>query len=423
MGSIIEPTNYAHCPPLRSGTPHLLQWRDVPPPGSLALAVALALVGPPKLPPLPGEQPPQPPAEEGPAKPTARPVTPNQPTARPVKPNQPSPQAPTSSPTTGPSPQAPTPSPTTGPSPQAPIPPARPTPTVPAAAKPKPLPGPLSGPSESFGPTVMEPPEPPAETEAGAEAPRRRSPGDAPAMGAGLLPGEDDDTGAPLLRFPPPSRPPYSGNGLFIGAGISFGASLAEQIVGHVLVKRRCIEPFAATQQLDPDDPTEVPAQAEDYGQALVGCIPGVLPAIALRLYSELGLLTTIGLAAGGAAVLAKRRAYEDVFADRNAPVMTGLRIGGAALVGVGVVTWLTTGALSWGLLASCRDAKCATRARLMAFTTRDAGAVMVAAGAGMLAYSLSHRRAYDRFLRERLLSVGTAYVPGGAGLSLSGRF
>ncbi len=46
-----------------------------------------------------------------------------------------------------------------------------------------------------------------------------------------------------------------------------------------------------------------------------------------------------------------------------------------------------------------------------------------VAAGAGMLAYSFGHRRAYDRVLREHLLSVGTAWVPGGAGLSLSGRF
>jgi len=279
----------------------------------------------------------------------------------------------------------------------------------------------------------MEPPQP----EAGGPAPeetgdtpdgtktkkRRRGTGEAPSMdGDGLLPGEAEESG-PVLRFPPPVRPPYSGTGLMIGAGISFAAALSEQIVAHVLVKRRCIEPFAASQQPDTENPDEVRNEAEDFSQALIECAPGVLPAVALRIYSEFGLLTMIGLAAGGASMRARQRAYDDVFADRPGRPMTGLRIGGASLIGVGLVTWLTTGAVSWGLLASCRDAKCATRARLTAFTTRDAGAVLVASGAGMLAYSFAHRRAHDRFVRDRLLSVGTAYIPGGAGLSLSGRF
>ena len=198
-----------------------------------------------------------------------------------------------------------------------------------------------------------------------------------------------------------------------------FSAALAEQIVAHVLVKRRCIDPFDA-----PSDPMAGPAEeAEDFGQVLLRCAPGVLPAVALRVHSDLGLLATIGLVSAGAAFRAQPKAYDDVFGDRPPKRMLGLRATGISLVSVGVVTWLTTGAVSWGLLASCRDTRCATRARLMAFTTRDTGAVLVAAGSGMLAYSLAHARAYDRFFRDRALSVGTAWLPGGAGLSLGGRF
>ncbi|MCA9708346.1 MAG: hypothetical protein KDK70_21025 [Myxococcales bacterium] len=278
-------------------------------------------------------------------------------------------------------------------------------------------------------PAVAEPPQPeargPAPDEARGEAQgeaTRSGPGSAPAMGE-RLPGDEDDE-RPVLRFPPPVRPPYSGTGLMVGAGIAFGASLAEQIVAHVLVKRRCIDPFDKPVEPDPMNPEQTRDDARDFGTALLRCAPGVLPAVALRIYSDVGLLTTIGLASGGAAVRARRRAYDDVFADRPAPPMLGLRIAGASLLGVGVLTWLTTGAASWGILGSCRDTRCATRARLMAFTTRDAGAVLAAAGAGMLSYSLAHRRAYDHTLRERLLSVSTAWLPGGgAALSVSGRF
>ena len=170
-------------------------------------------------------------------------------------------------------------------------------------------------------------------------------------------------------------------------------------------------------------DPGQAQSEAEDLGSALLRCAPGVLPAVVLRVQSDLALLGTIGLATAGAVLRAQRRAYDDVFGDRPARPMMGLRVAGISLIGTGVVTWLTTGALSWGLLATCRDTRCAARARLMAFTTRDAGAVLIAAGSGMLGYALAHRRAYDRFVRDRALSVGTTLLPGGAGLSLSGRF
>ena len=280
-------------------------------------------------------------------------------------------------------------------------------------------------------PAVVEPPQPDvpgpapapeAETKAAAAGPAPAGPGAAPTMGAELLPG--DEARPPMLRLPPPRRPPYSGVGLFIGAGITFSAALSEQIVAHILVKRRCIDAFASQSTPDADTTDEAEEQARDFGDVLLECAPGVLPAVALRVHSDIGLLATIGLAAAGAALRAQRSGYDDVFGDKPAKPMLALRATGVTLIGTGVVTWLTTGALSWGVLAGCRTARCATRARLMAFTTRDAGAVLIAVGSGMLAYAVSHRRAYDRFYRERALSVGLTTMPGGGGgLSMTGRF
>lgn len=374
--------------------------------GASALAVAWALLGPPKLPPLPGERPPEPAPTEPGTPGTGTPGTPGTPT--------------------GPAPQKPTikqvepkVAPPAGPTPQRPL--------VPAAAhatSPLGMPPPAASPRpEASRPAVGEPPAvpAPAATEAKPE-PRAAGERSVPRGGAEPLPGGDEDE-RPVLRLPPPRRPPYAGVGLFIGASVTFSAALAEQIVAHVLIKRRCIEPFAAQAGNDATTPEEAEQEVRDFATALVQCAPGVLPAVVLRVHSDLGLLATMGLASAGAALRAHRNAYDDVFADRPARRMLGLRIAGVGLLGTGVVTWLTTGAASWGLLGACRDAKCATRARLMAFTTRDTGAVLIAAGAGMLTYAIAHGRAHDRFFRDRALSVGAAWLPGGAGVSLAGRF
>jgi hypothetical protein len=283
----------------------------------------------------------------------------------------------------------------------------------------------VTTPAAADPPAVSEPP--PATGTGGAPAPAEPPPGARAvarggATGAEPLPGGPEEE-RPLLRLPPPRRPPYSGVGMFVGASITFSAALSEQIVAHVLIKRRCIEPFAAQSELDTMSPEAAGNGLESYADALVRCVPGVLPAMVLRVQSDLSLLATIGLVSAGAALRAQRQAYDDVFADRPPRRMVGLRAAGLGLLGAGVVTWLTTGALSWGLLASCRDAKCATRARLLAFTTRDTSVALIAAGGGMLTYAVAHERAYDRSFRDRALSVGTAWLPGGGGLSLSGRF
>lgn len=364
--------------------------------------MAWALAGPPKLPPLPGERPPEPPpAEPTPSKPT------------PGKPAGPAPQTPTVTQVepTGPTPQKPA-----VPLEARPTPPPPGLPGVPSQAGPAPAPVPEPGPQVSEPPPAAGP-APPAKQPA-------RSGERSVARGGSADPDPDDEDDRPRpLRLPPPRRPPYSGVGLFIGGGVTFSAALAEQIVAHRLIKRRCIEPFAAQAGNDAMTPEQAEQEVRDFASALVSCAPGVLPAVVLRVHSDLSLLATMGLASAGAAMLAQRHAYDDVFADRPARRMLGLRIAGVSLLGTGVVTWLTTGALSWSMLAKCRDAKCATRARLVAFTTRDTGALLIAAGAGMVTYAIAHGRAHDRFFRDRALSLGAAYLPGGGGLSLSGRF
>lgn len=364
-----------------------------------AWILAWTVVGPPKLPPLPGEQPPEPPPTEAtPGKPIpGKPApTPLAPTVTQVEPTGPAPQKPTV-------PQA-----------ALPTPPPPGLPGVPPPAGPAAVPAPDPG-----RPEVSEPPPAAGPTTKQPEAAGERS----VARGGSAEADPDDEDDRPRLRLPPPRRPPYQGWGLFAGAGVTFSAALAEQIVAHRLIKRRCIEPFAAQAGNDAMTPEQAEQEIRDFASALVSCAPGVLPAVVLRVHSDLGLLATMGLASAGAAMLAQRRAYDDVFADRPAKRMLGLRIAGVGLLGTGVVTWLTTGALSWSMLAKCRDARCATRARLVAFTTRDTGAVLIAAGAGMLTYAIAHGRAHDRFFRDRALSLGAAYLPGGGGLSLSGRF
>jgi len=249
----------------------------------------------------------------------------------------------------------------------------------------------------------------------------------------GALGPEQDDPRPTLPRLPPPPRPRYRGTGLFIGAGVTFAVALAEQIVAHVLVKRQCIDPIAANAMMetdpvvidpnDPPDPEDLPGNPTDeLGEIVTQCAPGVVPALALRVHSDLGLLAMIGMSAAGGALRARRRAWDGVFEGTPHADFVGLRAAGIGLLAGGVITWFSTSAASWAWLTSCETGRCATRARLMNFTTRDASALMVAAGAGMLAFSETHRRASTQFERDRIFSLGVARLPGGLMLGLHGR-
>jgi hypothetical protein len=358
------------------------------------LVVAL-VAGPPKLPPLPGRDAPaaEPPAG-APAKPstTAKPSTP----AKPVTPASKLPSQPAiapAAPTPG-APPSPGPSPT--PIPEAAAPPSTDVPAIPDAKG--------------------EPPQP--SSTAPPPRPVREGPGAAPRMDGKTLPGEVDDDDDGRKRMPPPARPPSRGTDLFIGAGVMFSVALAEQIAGHVLVKRRCIDPVAKNSMM-----VDTPEGAEAFGDAIVRCLPGVVPAIALRVNSDLLLFGTIGMLAAGAMLRAQRKAYDDAFAQKRQRNIKALRGAGIGLVAGGVITWLTLGPTSWGLLSKCGTAKCATRARAMSFTTRDIGALLAASGAAMLGFAEAYRRRHDEYSRERAIMFAPQFGRGMAGLGMTGRF
>lgn len=339
-----------------------------------ACALVFSLWGPPVLPPLPGEG--APPQSEPEPEPEA-PATPSGP--KPKTNAQPAPAPP--------APANPTPTEEGSFSIPSREPPPQPEPTGPAPA-PAPAPAAPQPTAADAGPTA---------------APR-----------IGELPPSDTPSEPAFLRLPPPVRPPYRGTGLFIGAGVAFTVALTEQIIAHRLVKTRCIDPIGRG---DYDT-------GDDVGEAFTGCAPGVLPALALRVHSDIALLAAVGLATAGGMTRATHDAYADVFdAPSRRRTVAGLRIAGISLVGAGVVSWLTTGAASWGVVGNCGTARCVNGGRLMGFITRDLSAAMVASGAGMLGFAETYRRRHDGYTRDKLLSLGPQLSRNGAGLRLAGRF
>lgn len=349
----------------------------------LVLALGSALVGPPKLPPLPGTGGPEP-SPEAPrdvAKPTVAPET---------KATRPTPRQDAAE---------------TG------------TPAEPES--PDPREDPQDSEASSAGgagvPELVDPPGKPSEQEP--LPPFQPAPGSAPPPGPsasppppGTIPGEPPP---PNLSFlPPPSRPPFGGNGLFIAAGTALGLAIVEQIVGHVLLKRNCIDRVAG----------KVFSEDEDLNRVLRRCGPSAVPALALRVHSDLALLAMIGLVSGGAVLRGRQAAHDHVFANAPAPHVR-LRYAGIGLIGGGVLTWLTTSTGSWGWVGHCRTPGCVSGARIFGFAMRDVSAIMVAAGAGMLIYSEAHRRNSERHRRETGFGIQPAATASFFGLSASGRF
>lgn len=348
-------------------------------------ALLISVAGPPSLPPLPGEaapdtSQPQPDAPQ-PSKPKVAPAKAKakakaKPASKLPTPAEPEPEAP----------ESPPPSegtfsiPTTEPPPQ------------PTALGPAPAPA-----------TEAEAQAAPPEDEAATAAPR-----------IGELPSADVPPESAYARLPPPVRPPYRGTGLFIGAGIAAAVALTEQVIAHRLVKTRCIDPIGRG-EVD---------TAEDIGEVFQQCAPGVLPALALRVHSDLGLLAAVGLATAGGMTRGNADAYGHVFdPPGRRRTVAGLRIAGISLIGAGVVSWLTTGAAAWGVVGNCGDARCVNRGRLMGFITRDVSAAMVASGAGMLGFAETYRRRHDGYTRDRALSIGPTVSLQGAGMRVGGRF
>jgi hypothetical protein len=352
-----------------------------------ALLCIAGLLGPPKLPPMPGQGGP---AQPEPSAPTAKPGA-----AKPTKPA-------TAKPTTA-KPATPTKLPTS------------PAPADPPASAPEPA----ATPEDPFQlpDAKAEPPQPePTATPKDADARSRGKAPPRPAVNAGEIPGEGDRV---QVKLPPPARPPFTGIGLFAGAGVAFGVAIAEQVVGQVLVQRQCIDPIV--EQSEMEDPID--EEAEQIGNAIIKCGPGALPAIALRVHSDLALIAAIGMAAGGAALRAQRNSYDHVFSSKKRKDIGKLRWAGVGLVIGGVVTYLVTGPTSWAVMSKCSTGDCVARMRIMGWVTRDVSTVMIAGGAGMLAYAESYRINHEKFTREKALSFAPSFGRGFAGFSMSGRF
>jgi hypothetical protein len=359
-----------------------------------ALLCIAGLLGPPKLPPMPGQDMQ---AQPKPTTPAAKPSTPAKTPAK--TPSTTKPTTPAAKPTT----------------------PAT-TPASPPAGEPPPpafAPEPVGTPEDPFQlpDAKAEPPqpEPTAAPPASSDTKPSRRPGAREPLGPEIRGDAERET----PKIPPPKRPPFSGVGLFAGAGVSFAIAISEQVVAHVLVKRRCIDPVVEQGRVE-DPPEE---EAEQIGNAIIKCAPGVLPAIALRVHSDLALLSLIGMAAAGAMLRGQRDAYDHAFKSRSRKDIAKLRWAGVGMIAGGAVVYLVTGPTAWGILAKCDTGKCATRARIMGFTTRDVSAAMIAAGAGMLGYSEAYRKHHESYSRDRALSVAPSFGRGFAGLSLSGRF
>lgn len=341
-------------------------------------ALLFSVAGPPSLPPLPGES--------APAAADPEPETP--------QPSKPSKVAPT---TPEPSPQP------TEDAPE-PAPPSEGTFSIPTT-EPPPQP-------TALGPAPAPAPAPAAEADPKTEPAKDESPTAAPRIGE--LPNSESPPESPYARLPPPARPPYRGTGLFIGAGVAFTVALTEQIIAHRLVKTRCIDPIGRG-EVD---------TAEDVGDVFQQCAPGVLPAFALRVHSDIGLLAAVGLATAGGMTRGNADAYGDVFdPPGQRRTVAGLRITGISLIGAGVVSWLSTGAAAWGVVGNCGTARCVNGGRLMGFITRDVSAAMVASGAGLLGFAETYRRRHDGYTRDRALSIGPTLSLQGAGMRVGGRF
>ncbi len=343
--------------------------------GGVVLAMTLTVAGPPPLPPLPGQSGSEPAPRAGPL------------------PQRPAPKAPAPASV----PEA-----------------SRPAPTPNDAARPGPEPQGVEAPAtdEFTRPVLVEPPQPepiapsPPEPPPGAhttatEAPRMKD-------GPGRI-GEEESLRVPL---PPPERPPHSGVGLFATAGVLFALAVVEQAVGQVLVQRRCIDPLEGM-VLTP----------EDLDDAVFTCTSGVLPAFILQIHAGLNIVGAMALTAGGGGLRAERDAWDDVFKAERNRAHAKLRGTGVSLIAGGFGVWLTSSAVTFGLMVRCNTGGCVRRNRITGFVIRDVGFAMMTAGVGLLTYGEIYRRRRGLFDRERRMTLSPMAFGEGGGFVVGGRF
>ncbi len=261
---------------------------------------------------------------------------------------------------------------------------------MPAEGEPVPEP-----PPETSGPLPMQPAEPSPEVEPPQPDPVAETSTEvAPAPVADVEQplesrGPDEALHGDYVRV---QRPRHNGTGMFITAGVTFGAA-------------------ALVQSLD----------SLAFGDSSLGIL------------ERMFLATSMGMAAGGGIRKGHADAYDDTVFGRERPKTRKILVAGVALTAVGATLGLVNEGLWWSCVFnddgpyaiepdpdSFRQFDCRsglTRGLL------DLSSGATAAGLGMMTWALVYRRDARAYEGARVISLRPRFGRGYAGLSVGGRF
>lgn len=203
-------------------------------------------------------------------------------------------------------------------------------------------------------------------------------------------------TPSPPVPVRPDPRPLGGGVGLSLGAGAALTTSIGLQVVAHMLVRRRCLDPLVSSENPGIDR------------AAIARCVADEPGLVAASVGGGLGMLASVGLAGGAGWARGGSASRSDRTPRR------GARAVGAIFVALGLSTIIT----STAQFGECATSQCHSDMRIVDLVVRNAGALLVAGGTGMLTH--------DRRLRGSRTSrvkMNLEVKPTMVGVSMTARF
>jgi hypothetical protein len=185
-------------------------------------------------------------------------------------------------------------------------------------------------------------------------------------------------------------------------------------MVGFGLAWRQCTRPNPL---LDPGD--------ETAGERFNDCVAAAPYIAILRVASDIGLATTMGLAAGGGAVRGRRDAYLHVVRGvspalrRRAIALTAT---GGVLVAAGAVLYATTRLWVFTRYLLCPTEECVQDTMAMNLGIREATFLFGAVGGGLAGWGIAEL-VHEKRYRGHEIALRPLATPTLAGLSIGGRF